>query len=118
MVFILLLIILAERVWRIRRQMKGKEVMETDDDSDSELEDMAEKLLFEGAFTDIMDAKGGRDRGSALRIRDLDLDDSLSEDYDSEDEDDVDQLFELLEDANFMPGVSWFTRPCEILLLS
>ena len=118
MVLILLFIISAERVWRIQRQMKGKEVMETDDDSDSELEDMAEKLLFEGAFTDSVDAKGRHDRGSALRIRDLDLDDSLSEDFDSEDEDDVDQLFELLEDANFMPGVSWFTRPCDILLLS
>ena len=117
MVLILQFIILAERAWRIRRQMKGKEVMETDDDSDSELEDMAEKLLFEGAFTDSVDAKGGCDTGPALRIRDLDLDDSLSEDYDSEDEDDVDQFFELLEDANFMPGVSWFTRPCDILLL-
>lgn len=73
--------------------------MEIDDDDDdgldSELEDMAEKLIFGGS-----DARHGRKIKTASLLRNLDLEDS----EDSEDEDGVDQVFDLMEDANFMPG--------------
>lgn len=67
-----------------------------DDDLDSELEDMAEKMLFGGS-----NVRRGRKTKTTSLLRNLELEDS---EEDSEDEDDVDQLFDLMEDANFMPG--------------
>lgn len=96
---------IAERGWKLRRQRKGKELMEIDQDSDSELEDMAEKLLFEGDFDESTDEKGERGRRATVRLRNLGLDDSMSREECSEDEDEVDQLFEQLEEANLVPGL-------------
>lgn len=67
-----------------------------DDDLDSELEDMAEKMLFGDS-----DVRHGRKTKTASLLRNLELEDS---EEDSEDEDGVDQPFDLMEDANFMPG--------------
>jgi len=84
-------------MWRLKRQSKGKELMDIDDDDlDSELEDMAEKMLFGGS-----NVRHGRKTKTTSLLRSLELEDS---EEDSEDEDEVDQLFDLMEDANFMPG--------------
>ena len=67
-----------------------------DDGLDSELDDIAEKMLFGGS-----NVRHGRKTKTASLLRNLELEDS---EEDSEDEDGVDQLFDLMEDANFMPG--------------
>lgn len=70
--------------------------MDVDDDLDSELEDMEEKMLFGGSSV------GHRRKTKTTSLlRNLELEDS---EEDSENEDDVDQMFDLIEDANFMPG--------------
>lgn len=92
-----------ETIWSLKRQRKGKELMDIDggddydddDDLDSELEDMAEKMLFGGS-----DLRHGRKTKTASLLRNLELEDSED---DTEDECGVDQLFDLMEDANFMP---------------
>jgi hypothetical protein len=91
-------------MWSLKRQSKGKELMDIDggddydddDDLDSELEDMAEKMLLGGS-----DLRHGRNTKTASLLRNLELEDSED---DTEDECGVDQLFDLIEDANFMPG--------------
>ena len=94
------LVIIAEKMWSLKRQSKGKELMDIDDDdennSDSELEDMAEKMVFGDSGV-----RRGRKTRTASLLKKLELQDS---EEDSEDEDGLDQLFDLMEDANFMPG--------------
>jgi len=86
----------AEKMWRLKRQSKGKELMDIDDEGlDSELEDMAEKIVFGGS-----NVRHGRKAKTSTLLRNLELEDS---EEDSED-DDVDQRIDLLEDENFMPG--------------
>jgi hypothetical protein len=88
----------AERRWNLYHQSKGKEVIDAHEESNSELDELAEALHFEEGFVQSSDGEVEHEAVAALWKRDLQFDDS-------EDEHHLDQLFEIWEESNLTPGV-------------
>nr|XP_024397114.1 uncharacterized protein LOC112292650 isoform X2 [Physcomitrium patens] len=92
----------AERMWRLKWQSKGKELMDTDvdddgddDELDSGLDDISKEIVFGGSG-----GKRGRKTQTALLLGKLVLEDSEEDSHDGEG---FDQLIDLMEDEKFMP---------------
>jgi len=97
----------AERRWNLYHQSKGKEVIDAHEESNSELDELAEALHFEEGFVQSSDGEVEHEAVAALWKRDLQLDDNGRDTQadDSEDEHHLDQLFEIWEESNLTPGV-------------